>query len=183
MADVKQTITDFYRVAQDRDFSRDFQFRVLSIQPGDGSDVTITEDDLVYARGGSIPERTISNQTVGYMGLNFNVPGAATYSGTYPLTFMCDSASALRRVFEKWSYDIFDDENSTGNYFTPRATSTVDLVQLNSQLDAIAHYQLVGVYPTSVGEISYTIEGSGAPVTFATTLSYHFWKRIKPEKD
>ena len=183
MADVKQTITDFYRVAQERDFSRDFQFRVLSIQPGEGSDVAITEDDLVYARGGSIPERSISNQTVPYMGLNFNVPGSATYSGTYALSFMCDSGSVLRRVFEKWHHDVFDDETSSGNYFTPRATSTVDLVQLNSQLDAIAQYQLVGVYPQSIGEISYSIEGSGAPVTFNATLSYHYWRRIKPEKD
>ena len=54
MPDVKQTITDFYRVAQERDFSRDFQFRVLSMQAGDGSDVVISEDDLVYAQGGTI---------------------------------------------------------------------------------------------------------------------------------
>ena len=96
MADVKQTITDFYRVAQERDFSRDFQFRVLSIQAGDGSDIAITEDDLVYARGGSIPARSITNQAVPYMGLNFNVPGAATYSGSYSLTFMADQQSELK---------------------------------------------------------------------------------------
>jgi hypothetical protein len=183
MPDVKQTITDFYRVAQERDFSRDFQFRVLSIQPGDGSDVTITEDDLVYAQGGTIPTRTIVNQDVPYMGLNFKCPGAAQYPGTYSITFTCDNQSALRRVFEKWSFDIFDDEFSTGNYFVPRATSTVDLLQLNPQLDAVAHYQLVGAYPTDVGEISYNIQGTGAPVSFPVTLAYHYWRRIRPEKD
>ena len=31
MAKLEQTISDFYRVAQERDFARDFQFRVLSI--------------------------------------------------------------------------------------------------------------------------------------------------------
>lgn len=183
MADVKQTITDFYRVAQERDFSRDFQFRVLSIQAGDSSDISVTEDDLVYARGGSIPGRSITNQAVPYMGLNFNVPGAATYSGTYSLTFMCDNQSAIRRLFEKWSFDTFDDENSTGNYYTPRATSTIDLVQLDTQLERIAQYQLVGCYPSEVGEIAYTIEGSGAPVSFPVTFQYHYWKRIRPEKD
>ena len=80
MPDVRQTISDFYRVAQERDFSRDFQFRVLNIQNDDGS-VAITEDDLVYAKGGSIPGRTINVTDVPYMGLNFKVPGAATYSG------------------------------------------------------------------------------------------------------
>lgn len=183
MADVKQTITDFYRVAQSRDFSRDFQFRVLTISPGDGSDVMISEDDLVYARGGSIPGRTIVNQDVPYMGLNFKVPGAAQYSGTYSLQFLCDNGSAIRRLFEKWSYDVFDEEDSTGNYFAPRETSSVDLVQLDPQLNAVGHYKLIGCYPTEIGEIAYNIEGTGAPVSFNVTLAYHYWKRIKPEKD
>ena len=89
MPDVRQTISDFYRVAQERDFSRDFQFRVLNIQSADGS-FTITEDDLVYAKGGSIPGRTISVAEVPYMGLNFKVPGGATYTGEYSLTFYSD---------------------------------------------------------------------------------------------
>ena len=47
MPDVQQTISDFYRVALERDFARDFQFRVLSIENGGASDVTFDEDDLV----------------------------------------------------------------------------------------------------------------------------------------
>ena len=50
MADVKQLISDFYRVAAARDFQRDIQFRVLSITPG-GTSVTFDENDLVYASG------------------------------------------------------------------------------------------------------------------------------------
>ena len=183
MPDVKQTITDFYRVAQERDFARDFLFRVLSIQPGDGSDVIITEDDLVYATSGSIPGRTIQTSTVPYMGLDFQVPGAAKYSGTYSLKFSSDQQSVLRRLFEKWSHDIFDDEFSTGNYYVPKATSVIDLVQLDPQLNAITQYQLVGAFPTDVGEMSYNIQGSGAVVPFDVTLGYHFWRRVRPEKD
>lgn len=182
MPDVKQTISDFYRVAQERDFSRDFQFRVLNINPGDGSGVEITEDDLVYAKGGTIPARTIASSDVTYMGLAFKVPGGASYPGTYSLEFHCDNSSKIRQLFERWSYDIFDDEFSTGNYFVPRATAVIDLLQLNSQLDAVAHYQLVGVFPTSVGELSYSIEGTGATVSFTAELTYHFWRRLAPEK-
>ena len=72
MPDVRQTISDFYRVAQERDFSRDFQFRVLNIQSGDGA-FAITEDDLVYAQGGSIPGRTVANHDVAFMGMNLKV--------------------------------------------------------------------------------------------------------------
>ena len=45
MPDVQQTISDFYRVATERDFSRDFQFRVLSIDAGGASSTTFDEDD------------------------------------------------------------------------------------------------------------------------------------------
>ena len=182
MPDVKQTISDFYRVAQQRDFSRDFQFRVLSIQ-SDATDAIITEDDLVYIQGGQIPARTIASTDVSYMGLAFKVPGAAQYSGTYNATFYCDGQNAIRRLFERWSHDTFDDEDSTGNYYVPRATSTVDILQLDPQLNSIAQYQLVGVFPQSVGEVAYNIQGTGAPASFSVTLNYHYWRRVKPEKE
>ena len=50
MADVNQLITDFYRVAATREFARDFNFRVLSINTGGASTVTFDENDLVYVK-------------------------------------------------------------------------------------------------------------------------------------
>ena len=182
MADIKQTITDFYRVAQERDFARDFQFRVLNIQAGEASNVSFAEDDLVYIRGGSLPGKSITTQNVPYMGLQFHVPGTVTYpSDAWSVQFYCDQNSAIRRVFEQYQKDIFDDETSSGNYFMPRATSLIDLVQLDSQLEEVAIYQLVGAYPSSVSDMAYSIgDGSGAPVTFDVTFTYQFWKRLSP---
>ena len=108
MPDVKQTITDFYRVAQDKDFARDFQFRVLNIQGGDGTSAKFTEDDLVYVRTATLPGKTIQNKTVPYMGLTFNVPGSVTYDGSnaWPVEFYCDQASSIRQTFEKYVTDV-----------------------------------------------------------------------------
>lgn len=173
MPDVKQTITDFYRVAQERDFSRDFQFRVLNIQNADGS-VVVSEDDLVYARGGTIPGREISENTVSYMGLDFRVPGSVKYAGSYDIEFLCDTSDTLRNLMLTWTRDTFDDATSTGNYFIAKETSIVDLVQLDTQLERVAQYTLVGVYPKQVGDITYTLDGTGAPVNFSMTLGYHY---------
>jgi len=178
MAQTNQNIESFYRVAQQRDFSRDFQFRILSIQTGGSSDVSITEDDLLYARGGQIPERSISNQTANYMGLDFNYPGSATYGGTYEITFFCDQESKIRQLWENWTRDVFDDATSTGNYFVPKDTATLDMIQLDTQLNRVAQYQLVGVYPQNVGALDYSLEGTGAAVTLSVTLQYHFWKKV-----
>ena len=117
MADVNQLITDFYRVATNREFTRDFNFRVLSINTGGVSNVTFDQDDLVYVKTATLPERAITNVPVPYMGLNFNIPGNATYPGSeaYTLTFYADAQSKIRQKFETWSQAVFDDSSSTGN--------------------------------------------------------------------
>jgi hypothetical protein len=178
MPDVRQTISDFYRVAQERDFSRDFQFRVLNIQSGDSSFV-VTEDDLVYAHGGSIPGRTINTEDVPFMGLNFKVPGGVTYSGEYELTFYSDREDSLRNLLLQWTRDTFDDATSTGNYFMPKETSIVDLVQLDTQLERVAQFTLVGAFPQEVGDVEYNVQGTGAPVEFSVTLGYHYIRSTK----
>ena len=179
MADVKQLITDFYRVASSRDFQRDIQFRVLSISPG-GTTTTFNEDDLVYARSASLPERAISNVEAKYMGLSFNLPGVVTYPGSqsYTLNFFNDAKNNIRQKFEDWTRDTFNDANSTGNYFTPTQSSTIDLIQLDTQMNKVAQYQLVGVSIRSVGSISYDFaNGNGNIVQFPVTLAYHYFTR------
>jgi len=180
MPDVRQTISDFYRVAVERDFARDFQFRVLSIDSGGASAVTFDEDDLVYATTASLPERAITNVAVPYMGLNFNIPGNATYPGSegYTINFYCDQNSQIRQKFEDMSRDIFDDATSTGNYFAPRQSAIIELLQLDTQLDAVAQYQLVGASVRSVGPIEYNMSaGTGQFVNFSATMAYHYFRR------
>jgi hypothetical protein len=177
MADINQAISDFYNVAQERDFARDFQYRIINIR---SDNFAITEEDLVYAKGGEVPARTIQNHTAPYMGLDFNVPGAPSYSGTFSLNFYCDNASTIRRLFEEWSFNTFDEETSGGDYFVPKPTSVLDMVQVDPQFRPVARYQLVGVYPQEVGAMTYDITGAGAPIEMAVTLQYHFWRRKSP---
>lgn len=179
---VNQAISDFYRVAQQNDFARDVNFRLLSIS-SDATTATFDEDDLVYIRTAVLPGRAITNVPVPYMGLKFNIPGTATYPGSdgYELNFYCDVKSKLRQSFEQWSRDIFDDADSTGNYFTPTANATIDMVQLDFQLNPVAQYQLVGVAVNDVGALTYNIsEGTGQVVQFTAKVSYHFWTRKSP---
>ena len=177
MAATAQTIQDFYRVAADRDFTRDVQFRVLSISP-QGTTTEFDENDLVYARTAILPARAITPVQAKYMGLNFNLPGVATYPGSdaYEIQFYSDADSSLRRKFESWSRDTFNDSNSTGNYLTPTQNSTIDLIQLDNNFEKVNQYQLVGVSIRSVGALNYAIaDGAGAVVYFPVTMAYHYW--------
>jgi hypothetical protein len=179
MPAVKQLISDFYRVASARDFQRDIQFRVLSISPG-GTTTTFDENDLVYARSASLPARSINNVTTSYMGLNFNLPGVASYpdSASYSLTFYNDAKNNIRQKFEDWTRDTFNDTNSTGNYFTPTQSSVIDLVQLDTKMEKVAQYQLIGVSIREVGGIKYDFSaGKGDIVSFDVKLAYHYFTR------
>ena len=176
MADTEQTIQKFFSVLRTRDFARDFQFRVMDIR--DRGVSLLTQEDLVYAKGGDIPGRTIGTVSVPYMGLQFKVPGAASYptSDAYRLTFYADSENLIRTVFERWSEITFDDATSTGNYKLFE-NSVVSLAQLNQKLEIVNKYNLIGVFPVEVGALTYKTVGSGESIEFSATLAYQYWRK------
>jgi hypothetical protein len=178
MADVKQTIQDFYTQAQSKDFARTNLFRVLNIDFGNGTPL-FGETDLVYARTATLPAKAINNVEAPYMGLKFNVPGVVDYpnSSNYTINFYCDEAQALREKFLNIVTNTFDDATSTGNYFMPKQTSVMDLVQLNKQLVRVAQYQLVGVSIRNVGELAYDMTSNGDIVSFDVSVAYHYFRK------
>ncbi len=179
MSDVKQTIQDFYTQAQVKDFARNNLFRVLNINFGDGSDVAIGEDDLVYATTATLPGKNIGNVAVPYMGLVFNVPGTVTYPGSegYSLTFRADESYNLYNKFQQVINDTFNDADSTGNYFTPKASSVIDLVQLDKQMNKVGQYQLVGCSIRNLDALSYDTTAAGEVQTFTVTIAYHYYRK------
>lgn len=179
MAKTEQKISKFYSVAASRDFSRDFLFRVTALNLA-GIEGQITEEDLIYAKAASLPGRSISNVPVPYMGLNFNIPGNASYTGAegYSLTFFVDSKSRLRNIFERASRTSFDDATSTGQYGTPGDNFFIELAQLDKDLSVISTYKLIGASIRNVGDIAYNMSGgTGQTVEMNVTIAYHFYNK------
>lgn len=176
MADETQSIQSFFKVAQERDFARDFQFRVFAINNRGKS--IVTQEDLVFAQTAILPARTIANQPVPFMGLSFNVPGAAQYDGSpsYAIQFRADGEHVLRTLFEDWSREVFEDKTSGGAY-RMFADSIIELHLMNQSNEKQLGYKLIGVYPVTVGELSYDRAGTGAPITFTATVAYQYWER------
>ena len=173
---VTQTIKDFYSVAQARDFTRNFQFRVTSIQDK-GVDL-LSQDDLLYLKTAELPAREVANKTVPFMGLTFNVPGAASYPGSagYAVTFRSDMEQIIRRIMEDWQREVFDDRTSTGTYrLFANSKLTMDLLDQN--YNTIRQYVLHGVWPQSVGNLSYDLTGDGEVLDLQCTLCYQYWTR------
>jgi hypothetical protein len=176
MADIKQTIQDFYKVAQTRDFARDFQFRVLDVS-NKGTPV-FTEDDLVYATAATLPGKTIATKDVPYNGFNFRIPGTVSYnsSDAFTIDFYCDATTQARIAMENWITETYNDETTSGDGVLHN-NSTVTLVQLDTQFEPLRTYKLYGVFPTDCGDIGYNITGDGEVATVTVTVAYQFFRR------
>jgi len=176
------TIRDFYKVAQDRDFSRKNQLRVVSISSGAGLDVNFSPDDLVYAKTASLPQREIQTSTASFMGLDYNVTGNVKYTGSesYTITFYADQKFDLWNKFNEWGFQTFDDETSTGNYFVPKASAQITLMSVDNELNPVKQFTLVGVACKSTGALEYDISTNGEVQEFTVTFSYHFARYSNP---
>lgn len=182
-------IQTFFNQAAQKQFARDFLFRIKQISiPGLNLN---GETDLVYAKTGSLPTRTIENKTVNYAGQTFNLGGRATYGSSdgYPIEFFCDQALDLRTKLERASRVAFNNEDTTSNMCMPgpESTITLDLLAVpctravnaasGNPLQIIKTVRLIGVGIRDIGNLDYQIaDGTGEIKSFTTTFSYHFYE-------
>lgn len=174
---MSQTIQSFFTEAIERDFSRDFLFRVSNVNFGRGGPV-LTDNQLVYAKGAILPERTIGDIPVKYRGLEFHVPGSVTYGSAagFSLDFYCDADIRLREILLEESRRVFDDQSTTGDYNIAGKDASITLLQLDKKLQTVMEYKLIGCSIRSVGSITYDIAGGNGNVTsFTATMAYHYF--------
>lgn len=183
------TISDFMNQAMQKQFARDFLFRVKQ--------VSITglsldgESDLIYARTATFPGRNIQNKQVNFSGQTFNVPGKSEYPGAeaWSLEFYVDQELNIRDKLEAASRTLFDNATTTGNICMPGYESTITLDVLNipcqrgpnvtsgSELQIGKTIKLIGASLRDIGEISYQIaDGTGEISTFTNTFAFHFYE-------
>ena len=167
-------IQNFYQVAQRQDFARLFQFQLVKF----GNLNLNPASDLVYVETASLPGRQINNITVPYMGLNFNVPGTASYPGSagYNVTFRCDQSYNIRDILEASTFNTFSDSSSTGTYATPAQGSDVILWLLDKTGRPTREYTLFGAYVQSLADTGYDIKDNGTIATVQATVAYQFWR-------
>jgi hypothetical protein len=170
---MSQNISDFYRSVQTKDFARQFQFRVTQL-----ANTNFGEDVLVYLETANLPGRAINNVQVPFMGLNFNVPGTASYPGSdsYAVTFRCDQNYDIRSRLEEATFNTFDDGLSVGNYNIARNSSVISLNLLGKNGATIRQYTLYGAYVVSLGDLSYNLGDNGTIQTVPVTLAYQYWR-------
>jgi hypothetical protein len=179
-------ITDFMNIASQKQFARDFLFRIKQISI---TGLSLNgETDLIYARSASLPGRNIENKQVNFSGQTFNLPGKSTYPGAegWSVEFYVDQSLDIRTKLENASRTLFDNNNTTGNLCMPGTGDiiTLDVLQIPCQgggsLETIKTIELVGASLRDIGEIGYSIaDGTGEVLNFSATFSYHFYNGLE----
>lgn len=173
-----QAINNFYDVALQRDFARTNLFRVLNINSG-ATNVNFGPEDLVYITTTNLPQRSINNVPVPFMGLNFNVPGTVKYpnSEAWNVTFRMPQDLGIRRKLEQWSRGTFDEQGITGSSgaYNLGDTGSVELALMGKGGQVIANYTLFGAYCSNIGEYALDVTASGEIVTQTATIAYSYW--------
>jgi hypothetical protein len=183
------TIENFMNQASQKQFSRDFLFRVKQI------DITGLrldgELDLIYARSATFPGRDIENKQVNYAGQTFNLPGKSSYPGSesWSIEFYADQDMELRTKLEQASRTLFNNEGAAGgNICMPGEESTITLEVykipcngvLGNPMQVGNIIQLIGASLRNIGEISYEIaDGTGEVKTFTASFAFHFYRYLQ----
>jgi hypothetical protein len=177
----KYGIENFYNVAANNDFARTNLFRVTRL-----GDQRFEDGELLYVESTTLPGRSITNIPVPFMGLVFNVPGTATYnnSGAYSVTFRIPQGLSVRRKFEQWSREIFNDIDSSGEYNIPSnaITNQMEMVLIDKKGEALRTYTFYGVYCQNIGDINLDITTAGEIMKQQVTLAYQYW-RLSPNSN
>jgi hypothetical protein len=175
-------IREFYSKAVKSQFLRDFNFRLMQINT---DALALSSDEIIYATSNVLPARTITNHTVQFMGMNMNYAGVNQYdsSSSYSVKFFMDANGSMRQKLEKASRTIFNDTYSTGDYRVPGLDNVISLVLVDSKLEPMITYNLVGAQFRNIGAITmdYTT-GDGKLVTCDCTIAYQ-WYTVSDSSD
>ena len=173
------TIDTFMTQALDKQFARDFLFRVTGITIA--GTTLVNPGDLIYAKSAALPGRAIENKVVNYSGQAFNVPGKSTYTGSdaYSIEFYHDEAISLREKLEGASRAVFNNETTSGDFRMPGKGDVITLSVLNRQFTETKQIKLIGASIRDIGAITHNIaDGTGDVLTFPVTFSYHYYEDI-----
>ena len=177
------SIANAYEVYKEHDFSRNHQFRIISM---DGVPSYVRTELLdkptgmggwLYWNSASVPGRSITDMPIKYQGFEFHAPGVVKYDSPWKVQFRTPGDFLVRNALEQWSFETKNDETSCGSFQLPCPSTSIDIGLLDSKCRIVRQYRLVGVYPGNIGAIAYS-QDSVEVTTFDVEFFYQWWRPV-----
>lgn len=124
-------------------------------------------------RATQIPAPIVEKVPVGYFGREINVSGDRTVPD-WNISVINDEDFAIRQMFENWSFI----QNSMVANLRRDRNYKVDgtVVQYGKEGNVLRQYNMVGAFPTLIGQIELSWEAKNQIETFDVTLALDWWE-------
>jgi hypothetical protein len=128
---------------------------------------------MLLASGASLPSFNMGTVPVPYRGRTVNFAGEKTFD-PWTVTFQNDNEFSNRAYFEKWHYDIANNDTIGGrlrDYF-----KDLNVWQFDRNADTILRsYKFVNAFPSNVSEIALDYAQGDSIETFSVTFTYDYF--------
>lgn len=142
--------------------------------PEIGSDTVVT----ALARSTNLPQATSDDVKIPFQGINLKIGGVPTFED-WSVTFLCDEAHELRRMFFKWHSLQYDVGTGFVGHSNMYKSDKMGVAQLGRTGQRIAKYGFVGAFPKSVGAIEVNHGTTGEAETFQVTFAYDYFVMVQ----
>jgi len=157
--------------------ARSYLFMLSNLSfPGDATSTSHAVANKYFVRSTSLPEETVEEITVNWMGSDHKLSGKRTYND-WTVTFNSDDGYYLREMFNSWVH-IMQGEGDTSVYATSYSSYAVGEVTfkvLKGDFSTAKILTLYHVWPKSVGPISLDYSTQDI-AQFDVTFSYRYHK-------
>ena len=182
MADVKN-LQDFYNVLKTQGVRLSHQYQLnFTIPNGVNLPSIVSEqfnDITIWAEGSTVPGREQETTEMFYLGYPFTIPTNMTMTRELTLSIRTQSDMSLHTAILAWKATMSDpdiDNGATGGGDKTLRDIRARMDLLNDKMDEIqASYEMVGIYPTSVGDIAFT-NADPDIATFDVTFKFQYWR-------
>ena len=131
---------------------------------------------LVFmAKGAQLPESSVGEILVPYLGRQIKVPGDRVYAD-WSVTVMNTEGMELRKEFERWNAAINGHESnvSQGNAYDWTSASGAICEQLKRDGSVSHSYQINGIFPREVSSIDVAYDQNDVISEFTVTFAYTY---------
>lgn len=138
--------------------------------PSIGNDTVVT----AMARATTIPGYNIGFVPIQFQGVSIKI-GTTPEFPDWTVTFLCDEAHELRRLFMQWQAIVYDIGPGLTGHSNQYKSDRMGVAQLARTGAKVASYQMVGTWPKTIADITVGHDQNAAVEQFDVTFSYDYF--------
>lgn len=156
----------------------EYQFQISVFTDGGDFDPNLTElaNIQFYVNTTTMPGKSLERADVFHFGFNFKKPSRMIYTDTIAVDMRVDSALEVHKAVSEWMDTFYGlAEGGAGERTLPQYN--LKLYVLDKDLNVVEGSKtmvLAGAYPSNVGDINLTHEGSAVAIC-PVEFTYQYW--------